>query len=591
MAPNARMERDEQATPLKENDANNDPAWWYKQQPIWSDVAAAENIQVGCCGRGEGDLFPPWMDWVESGIEFFGCDEISGNGRNMVGRVIMLSNQENPPETTDTIIEEEKDFAELHDQFIEALLFEQMKVSLESGSSPASIPDLERDDSVNSCCSEISYASSMTADETASSFNSVKSYKRRRPGPLQLSTTSSLTEHDRVAPIDAYNRRYGKKAAESFNFADIEAKEHPDPASMVHPDCQIQKDKGKGEPLGCAVSAKGLDGCLGKLRQKMKLLVEITLGEDSKGPTGMKRRNAKVSEETAEYTETRAMLELRLGFLSMQYGILLRWDSRSGKIVFMVLRKMCHDSFYSKIPDRVSKKRSTVTKNVTRTKLEPPPLVIRTMIGNHAIIQRGLGTEVALVDPPYRVPQPEVFAPSVLAIEINHASGLSKKSRWTVSLTFDGRTEVTQLQWNDQKNSFQPRRLEKMEWEMTSITSFDLAGLEIRLFEQQKRRKAHSRLAATMTLPLGGLVAQPSTAEATSWQLTTPCTHDPKASLTLSLVHNSDYAHWLYKELDARRREEVKGFVWKAPFRREIQPVETDDEEDIWDWICGACFD
>jgi hypothetical protein len=68
-----------------------------------------------------------------------------------------------------------------------------------------------------------------------------------------------------------------------------------------------------------------------------------------------------------------------------------------------------------------------------------------------------------------------------------------------------------------------------------------------------------------MTMPLGGLVAQPSTSQVTSWQLTTPFTRSPKANLTLSLVHQSDYAHWLYRFLESRRTEEVAGFVWKAP--------------------------
>jgi hypothetical protein len=581
------MAGDEQAIPLK------DLAWSY-------DAAAAESIPVACCGGVEGDLAPPWMDWMESGfIEFFGCDESSGQGKSVMGRALMLTQQQAPPETPPKIIEEEKDFRELHDQFIEALLFEQMKVSEDRGSSTFSIPDLEKSDSMTSFSSELSScASTLTADETIVSLNSGTSYKRARPGgPLRLPRTDSLPQPDRFAPIDAYNRRYGKKAADPFNFADIEAKEHPDPASMVHLDCKLQKDKGKGEPLGNAISAHGQVACLGKLHQKMKLLVEIAQGEDSKGPTGMKRRNAKVSEETAEYTDTRAMLELRLGFLKIQYGVLLRWDLQSGTIIFMVLRKMCHDSFYSKITNHgvVPQKRSAVTNtNVTRTELEPSPLVVRTLIGNHAIYHRKLGTEVVLVNPPYQVPQPEVFAPSVLAIEIKNASGLSKKSRWTISLTFDGHTKVTQLAWNDQTKSFQPRRLDKMEWEMPPvITSFDLAGLEVRLFEQQKRRKAHSRLAATMTMPLGGLVAQPSSSAATSWQLIMPCTHDPKASVTFSLLHHSDYAHWLYKELDARKREEVKGFVWKAPFRRVVEPIKNDDtaDDDLWDWVCGSCFD
>jgi hypothetical protein len=159
-------------------------------------------------------------------------------------------------------------------------------------------------------------------------------------------------------------------------------------------------------------------------------------------------------------------------------------------------------------------------------------------------------------------------------------------------MMFDGHTEVTQLQWNAEMDTFAPKRIEGVEWEISPVTSFDLAGPEIRLFEQQKLRRVHSRLAATMTMPLGGLVAQPSTAQTTSWQLTIPCTHDPKASLTLSLVHHSDCAHWLHKELDARRREEVKGFAWRAPFRRVAQPAKNlDENDDAWDWLCGSCFD
>jgi hypothetical protein len=588
MAPNARMEQHERAIPLEDSDFNNDPAWSYKQQPILSDAAAAESMRVGCCGGVERDLVPPWVDWVESGIEFFGCDEKSGSGKNVIGRALMLS-YEAHSEAPETI--EERDFAELHDQFMEALLFEQMKPSKEKGVY-SSFPDLESIDSFRSYGSELSSASSKTADNSTVSLSSLKTHKRQRSGSHFKLHKSSPARHTRVAPIEAYTRKYGKKRSDSFNFEDIEAKEHPDPAAMVHPDCRLQKDKGRGEPLGRAISAEGQEGCLEKLRQKMKLLIEVSLGEDSKGPAGMKKRQAKVSEETAEYIETRSMIELRLGFLSMQYGILLRWDPRNGKILYIVLRKMCHDSFYSRIPDHVSPKRSTTTKNITWTELEPPPLVIRNRIGNHAIYLRRLGTEVVLVDPPYRIPQPEVFAASVLSVEINNAAGLSRRSRWTIALTFDGHTQVTQLQWNADTHAFAPKRIDNMDWEISPVTSFDLAGLEIRLFEQKKLRRVHSRLAATMTLPLGGLVAQPSTAQATSWQLTIPCSHDPKANLTLSLVHHSDYAHWLYKELDTRRREEVKGFVWRAPFRRVLKSAKNlDDNDDLWDWLCGSCFD
>jgi hypothetical protein len=83
-----------------------------------------------------------------------------------------------------------------------------------------------------------------------------------------------------------------------------------------------------------------------------------------------------------------------------------------------------------------------------------------------------------------------------------------------------------------------------MEWKMTAATSFDLASLEIRLFEQQKRKNSHSRLASTTPMPLGGLVALPSTSQATSWQRIMPFTHNPNANLSLSLVHQSNHSHW-----------------------------------------------
>jgi hypothetical protein len=102
-----------------------------------------------------------------------------------------------------------------------------------------------------------------------------------------------------------------------------------------------------------------------KLREKMAIVAQVST--DSK--SAWKRRPAVVTKATSEYIETRSMMELRLGFLSMQYGLLLHWkrtasdssiiinnnnnkklDSETRgerpKIVFVVLRKMCHDSFY-----------------------------------------------------------------------------------------------------------------------------------------------------------------------------------------------------------------------------------------------------
>jgi hypothetical protein len=94
------------------------------------------------------------------------------------------------------------------------------------------------------------------------------------------------------------------------------------------------------------------------------------------------------------------MIELWLGFFSMQHGTLLRWDSRSGKTLRAAPRKMHHDSFlHSRIPDHFLPKQST----------RPLPLAIYNWIGNDARTarSRGLGTDVVLVDPPVEFLSPK----------------------------------------------------------------------------------------------------------------------------------------------------------------------------------------
>jgi hypothetical protein len=568
-----------------------------KRIPPWStnekETVEWESAVHGCCGQGDGDLVPPWMDWVESGIEFFGCEGEPG-GKSTIGRARTQQHGGTQQEQEQQPMGDDRDYAKLHEDFFESLLKEQVVTT----GSPATPPGLttaeSQDESTCSAASDgaasmSSSASSFTNESEAltvgsESLSSTTTHKRRRAFRLHKQN------HTRIAPIEAYNRKYNPANANAISLEDIAHKAIKRPPEYMHAECLLQKDKGKGNALGSAISAEGREACLGKLREKMAIVVKVS-GEEKHSTTDIKRRIAKVSAHTPEYIETRSIIEFRLGFLSMQFGLLLQWDYRkTGKILFMVLRKMCHDSFYTKVPN--IQPQETMTTTITRRKLEAPPLVIRNMIGNHAIYQRLLGTEVVLVDPPYRVPQPEVFAPSILTVAIKSITGLSKKSRWTISMTFNGHTEVSHLHYSPDKKAFEPNKT-SMKWEMLPVTSFDLAGLEIRLFEEQRRKKARSHLVTTMTLPLGGLVAQPSTSQATSWQLTMPFTHNPKASLTISLSHQSDYAHWLYKELDARRSEEV----WTDPFRKFSQGPgsskekdESGDDMDMWDWLCGVCF-
>ncbi|KAL3910912.1 MAG: hypothetical protein SGILL_007498, partial [Bacillariaceae sp.] len=419
-------------------------------------------------------------------------------------------------------------------------------------------------------------------------------------------------------------------------------KELKPPAKYVHEQCILQKDKGRGERLKTSISAKGREPCLDKLRDKMKLVLQVSsptgpslpLGKvptgqharrKSTATTGMKRRMAKIAAIGSTYIETRSMLELQLGFLTMHYGLLIHWDTvETGKIVFICLRKMCHDSFYSKVPDLLpaptmilqKQQRKSSSRLVVKSRKEAtPPLVVRNHQGNHAIYQRTSGsTEVVLVDGAYRVPQPKAFAPSVLSVDIHDVTGLDhKRSQWTLSVTFDGHTEIAHLEYNPETKAFKTTRTSPCKWEMATpqTTSFDLAGLEIRLFEQRNglrnvgniianntrrgssssqfsvssRRhsrksstgsmdslsssassngmtgsKKTSRLASTMTMPMGGLVSQPSSSTTTKWKLTIPFTHDQKAKMTLTLSHQSEYSHWLYNELRARRSEEIANY-------------------------------
>ena len=619
----------------------------------------------------EGSEDEQWMDWVASSIEFFGCEGgggVNGTGRSVIGRALMLQRNlvgvadEGPAaEQSTSNSSGEKDYTRLHEDFFEALLREQAQ---EAGPNPSSGKSSDavtadsvdddilsepvqfshsRDDSMGTLGSSVSSSSSHT-HETCNSVSSTRTHKRRRP--FRLSPRRSRPTVPSVSPLEAYDAQYNpeknngttassRSSANQLSLSEILLKEDlHEPHWYVHPNCVLQKDKGKGEPLGNAISANGRDACLNKLREKMAIVVQVSSSSSKeKESTGMKRRPAKVAQRTSTLVETRSMIEVRMGFLSVQYGLLLHWDHRNGnKVVFIALRKMCHDSFYTKIPALLSKdnkqsrkERKAGKRALAQRQLEQDslPLVLRTSIGNHAICQRSRGTEVVLVDEPHRIKPPVEFAPSKLSVKIHSISGLSKQSRWTLSMTFDGHTELAQLHYNNERGFLESRRIPMM-WKLSpeTVNSFELAGLEIRLFEyphhRSKKNKAQTsgcRLTSSMTLPLGELVAQPSSTPSTSLQLTLPFTHNPATTqLTLELVFESEYAFWLFKELHARQVEEVQNkSMFALSSTRKLKNLDdpdlpdllslssdsTDSEsseeekpssDDMVDWFCGVCF-
>jgi hypothetical protein len=609
------------------------------------------------------------------------------------------------------------DYAQLHEDFFESLLKEQGQQVLDSTKDRV----LRTSESRDTCSSVSSGVSTAPSTAATSAFSaspmSIKSvetlYKKHPPLRLHRLASKACTDqsvdssdsnanhnyHARITPIETYNQMYNPAlcTSELVCLDTIMANDTlKSPSDYVHPQCILQKDKGRGQRLKSCISARGQEPCLDKLRDKMRLVLQmssspgsIAHGREGQSPrksstnSGMKRRMAKVSDFGQSFIETRSMLELQLGFLSMQYGLLIHWDTlKTGKIVFICLRKMCSDAFYSKIPDLIQEpalllqqqqqlypsncQQTQQSQLVATAKQEAaPPLVVRCHKGNHAIYQRLSGsTEVVLVDAPYRVQQPEVFAPSVLTVDIHQVTGLDhRRSQWTLSVTFDGHTEIAHLQYNPQTKVYETTRTTPCKWEMMrprQMTSFDMGGLEIRLFEQRSGRlgvrrkgirsrdsiqnhenasnslygwrkssidtfntiattpkiKSTSRLASTMTMPLGGLVSQPSTSQTTVWELTIPFTHDDSAQLSLTLAHQSEYANWLYKELRARRKEELTSSAassWQPSLLKRLVSLsydgshygggdgddmdnnfnsEKDNGDDFYisDWLCGICY-
>jgi hypothetical protein len=274
----------------------------------------------------------------------------------------------------------------------------------------------------------------------------------------------------------------------------------------------------------------------------------------------MKRRKALVAEETDKFTETRSLIELRMGFLSMQYGVLLRWSH--GKVQLIVLRKMCSDSFYKtlKVP-RGHLSHSTVT--------TPMCGIIQSALNlsgdNHAIVdEHPHGLEVSLLDPPYRVPRPDNFPESFLKLSVLCIEGWNDHgSAYSLHFHVEDIVEKCRLIHHEERNLYVPRRPGTMEWEVP------LEGqLNIFLYEHKRQRNKRKRLVRKLPVPVSSLTPQPTPARPR--KLVLPLNNDG-AKLLMLIAYHSDYAHWLQQEAEARKREEEastidKGYPWSNPF-------------------------
>ena len=587
--------------------------WWDPHNPLANDKQAV------------------FMDWIEQGMDFFGCDEnvpkkVFG-GVDTTLRIPLEPHRATDPQCFD--------YAKLHDDLLDSLMAEQSRKASDPTYNPTDVDSSASSFSFSSTSQSLLNTSASTAnssfgydDEETTAVSEVSEVSKRghkRPRALKLhrrvmpalvnkagdektllkrrnssaSSFGSKSTSNTVMKKESLKKRDSNSDAIKVDLSELKDANFPPASSFIHPQCRLQKDKGKGEAAGSNICAKGREHCLLKLEQKMALLTRVAFGEQSKnkGKADMKRRPARIAEVFPNFTETRSIIELRMGFLSMQYGVLLRWDTtRTGKVTLVVLRKMCHESFYTvcKAPKKAAKTASPRRKMLQMPAELPSYAIGHVINGNHAILQRPDGLEVALLEPPYRVDRPEDFAPTLLSCAVQYGTGLCPKSQWTVQLCYDGTTENVLMTWDADEDFFTPKLGGTLKHEIPIHGSLELQSLEIRLFEHRQKRGKSRRCVAHMHVPLHGLEPQPSRRNGGARDLKVVSTHDPDAFLTISVLLESDYAHWLRQELDARRREEVRAFVWKSPVRvvdifEPTPSYDVEEEEGLWEWICSAC--
>jgi len=127
--------------------------------------------------------------------------------------------------------------------------------------------------------------------------------------------------------------------------------------SFLHSNCLLQKDSGKGLDPGAGISASGRESAMAKLIEKMDLLAEVE-HEGSFSNAVLTRVQAKNMTQCRRdlnfgfdplhergFVETRSMLAVKMGFVSLKYGIMVHWNISTGLAELIVLRKMCPDSF------------------------------------------------------------------------------------------------------------------------------------------------------------------------------------------------------------------------------------------------------
>jgi hypothetical protein len=237
-------------------------------------------------------------------------------------------------------------YALKHDEVVTALIDDALQGGsndIENGSSdyPSSI------DGKSSVSASPSRNQSLRASPT-----------RKRPQQQGGGLMSSPTRKKISTPQWMRNksRKLDERSCSSSSIGGTSRASNVNTSDFFHINCVLHKEKGSSRKndsslLSNPPSAVGREASLEKLKEKLSLLSEIESGKYGKG-ADMLRSDAVAFAVSRGYmisgvdaVETRSILTLRMGFVSMNYGIVLQWDCASGLVKQIVLVKMCRDDF------------------------------------------------------------------------------------------------------------------------------------------------------------------------------------------------------------------------------------------------------
>lgn len=503
-----------------------------KHRRIWPEKTSRHvGAAVNC-----NTIFSDLID-NSCGLELIGCDDsCSSSSRDVIGSALHLRNVPNGDLSS-------VDYSTLHDECIESLLHEQSQ-QLKQNQEKEHFRKFQDD------------ASGSLGFESVDDDDPRHEDSRKRRRPIKLSRRRTPPRFGRISTHST------EASILTVSFADLDTKQFQDPGSYFHPKCRMQKDKGLGEPVGTNICAMGREACLDKLRAKMRILAQHALSETSRA--SVKRKNAVISERHANFVETRSLMELRMGFLSMQYGVLLRWEvERSGTIVLIVLRKMCHDSFIPRKPVLVSPPQS------------PPISNSEQAVGSRASDR----IRARLLKPPFLIQSPAVFSANSFEVRVASATGLNPRCTWIIQLAYEDCLENFVL--SPAINGLTPLERGLCLTRILRETEVPTT-LEVKLFE--RRRRQQRRLVTTRKVPLDGLQPQYTIGRKEYKRMSLALTHG--STVHLDMIFMSDSLAWLQDELQIRKRSQEQKAAEVMADDGEV----SDCSYSPWNWLMCCPF-